>query len=66
MITMINACGGRRTVVSAIFLLSAMSLSGCVGGSKTNLNSVKKFHRTILMINPMNNVSRFASNGLTH
>ncbi|WP_232230730.1 hypothetical protein [Serratia sp. SCBI] len=42
MITMINACGGRRTVVSAIFLLSVMSLSGCVGGSKTNLNSVKK------------------------
>ncbi|WP_226909007.1 hypothetical protein [Serratia marcescens] len=42
MITMINACGGRRKVGLAIFLLSFMVLSGCVDGSKTKLNSVKK------------------------
>lgn len=64
MITMINACGGRRTVGLTIFFLSFMALSGCAGGSKTKLNSVKKFHRTILMINPMSNASRFANNEL--
>lgn len=64
MITMITACGGRRKVGLAIFLLSFMVLSGCADGSKTKLNSVKNFHRTILMINPMNNASRFANNGL--
>ncbi|AKL41799.1 hypothetical protein IM817_24715 [Serratia marcescens] len=42
MITMINACGGRRKVGLAIFLLSFMVLSGCADGSKTKLNSVKK------------------------
>ncbi|MCP1107541.1 hypothetical protein M6G53_19410 [Serratia nevei] len=42
MITMINACGGRRTVALAIFLLSFLALTGCVSGGKKNLNSVQK------------------------
>ncbi len=42
MITMINACGGRRWAGLTLFLLSFMALSGCAGGSKTKLNSVKK------------------------
>lgn len=41
MITMINAYGGRHTVVLAVFFLSFMALSGCVSGGKTNVSSVK-------------------------